>query len=69
MNRVLVTGGLGFIGSHTVDMLISKGYEVVVLDNLERQVHRGRRPKHRNPDARYIMGDIRYRKHWMKAPL
>ena len=41
MKRVLVTGGLGFIGSHTVDLLISKGYDVVVLDNLESQVHMG----------------------------
>ena len=32
--KVLVTGGAGYIGSHTVDMLIEQGYEVVVLDNL-----------------------------------
>ena len=32
--KVLVTGGLGFIGSHTVVELLDSGYEVVVVDNL-----------------------------------
>ena len=32
--RIFVTGGAGYIGSHTVDLLIEKGYEVTVLDNL-----------------------------------
>ncbi|MCX7823448.1 MAG: SDR family NAD(P)-dependent oxidoreductase [Syntrophobacterales bacterium] len=31
--RVLVTGGAGFIGSHIVDDLVKRGYEVAVLDN------------------------------------
>ncbi len=34
MARILVTGGIGYIGSHTVVELIEKGYEVVILDNL-----------------------------------
>lgn len=37
--RVLVTGGAGFIGSHVVDRLVARGDEVVVLDNLDPQVH------------------------------
>ena len=32
--RILVTGGAGFIGSHTVVELQQAGYDVVVLDNL-----------------------------------
>ena len=34
MNRILVTGGLGFIGSHTVVELQKAGFEVVIIDNL-----------------------------------
>ena len=34
MARVLVTGGTGYIGSHTVVELISAGYDVVIVDNL-----------------------------------
>ena len=33
-NTVLVTGGVGYIGSHTVLELLNAGYEVVVADNL-----------------------------------
>lgn len=34
MNKILVTGGAGFIGSHIVDLLISKGHNVAIIDNL-----------------------------------
>jgi UDP-glucose 4-epimerase len=34
MNRILVTGGLGFIGSHTVVELQQAGYDVLIIDNL-----------------------------------
>ena len=34
MQRILVTGGLGFIGSHTILLLIEKGYEILVVDSL-----------------------------------
>ena len=33
-NKVLITGGAGFIGSHIVDLLIENGYEIFVVDNL-----------------------------------
>ena len=36
--KVLVTGGLGFVGSHIVDYLLSGGYEVNVTDDLSSNV-------------------------------
>jgi dTDP-L-rhamnose 4-epimerase len=44
--KVLVTGGAGFIGSHTVDLLLDRGYDVRILDNLQAPVHQ----EHRWPD-------------------
>jgi len=67
MEKILVTGGLGFIGSHTVDRLIATGYHVRVLDNVEMQVHARSVPDYLNPEAEFFRGDIRFRKHWMKA--
>ena len=32
--KILVTGGLGYIGSHTIVKLIEKNYDVICLDNL-----------------------------------
>jgi dTDP-L-rhamnose 4-epimerase len=58
--RILVIGGVGFIGSHTVDALVERGYEVRVLDNLDSQVHAdGKPPAYMNPHAEYITGDVR----------
>ena len=34
MAKILVTGGTGYIGSHTAVELINEGYEVVIVDNL-----------------------------------
>jgi len=40
--EVLVTGGAGFVGSHTVLVLLQNGFQVVVLDNLVNAVSEGK---------------------------
>jgi dTDP-L-rhamnose 4-epimerase len=63
IENVLVTGGCGFIGSHTVDLLIEKGYNVIILDNLEPQVHgeKAKMPDYVNKSSTFIRGDVRDR--------
>jgi dTDP-L-rhamnose 4-epimerase len=56
--RVLVTGGAGFIGSHTVDRLIAQGHQVRILDSLEKPVHLKGKPAHLNPAAEFRLGDV-----------
>jgi len=53
--RVIVTGGLGFIGSHLVDILVVHGHEVLIIDNLSSGNF-----KNRNPHAKFIEMDIRH---------
>jgi len=58
--KVLITGGAGFIGSHTADALLAEGYEVRVLDSLEEPVHRGRKvPDYLDPRIEFVRGDVR----------
>jgi dTDP-L-rhamnose 4-epimerase len=70
--RVLVTGGAGFIGSHLVDALLQAGHAVRVFDSLEPQVHGGLREQGRWPDylardCEKIVGDVRDRAALKKA--
>lgn len=58
MKKVLVTGGAGFIGSHTVDLLIERGYDVRILDNLQSRVHPRGRPGYLHPSAEFIQGNV-----------
>lgn len=59
--RILVTGGAGFIGSHTSDRLLALGHDVVVLDALTRPVHRDGKAAYLSPGADFYQGDTRNR--------
>src|ERR671922_805254 len=54
MAKILVTGGAGFIGSNVVDLFVSHGYEVVVLDDLSTG-----HASNLNPAAKFYQMDIR----------
>lgn len=58
--RILITGGAGFVGSHLADALAVAGHEVVLFDNLEPQVHGVvERPGYLDPAHQLVQGDIR----------
>jgi dTDP-L-rhamnose 4-epimerase len=61
--KVLITGGAGFIGHHTANKLAGEGHKVRIIDNLNKQVHPD--PKESlsrlDPAVEFICGDIRDR--------
>ena len=71
MKNILITGGAGFIGSNLTVKLVSKGYNVTILDNLSKQIHG------KNQDstlynsikdkATFILGDVSNKSDWQKA--
>jgi dTDP-L-rhamnose 4-epimerase len=66
---VLITGGAGFIGSHTATELLRAGYRVRVMDNVCQPVHdgTGNWPDWLTPEAERVKGDVRNRSDWEKA--
>ncbi len=58
--KVLITGGAGFIGRHVANRLLEVGYDVRVLDSLIEQVHGGHADASHLPAAvEFIKGDVR----------
>lgn len=73
MKNILITGGAGFIGSNLSLKLISKGYNITVLDNLSEQIH-GSKPENDSPlyqsikgKVNFIKGTVTAKKDWRKA--
>lgn len=72
-DRILITGGAGFIGSNIALKLLDKGYSVTVLDNLSPQIH-GNDPERTSPlfrsikdKVQFIRGSVTNRADWIRA--
>lgn len=66
--KVLITGGAGFIGSHTADALAKKGFKIRILDNLEPPVHNYHWPDYvLNKGYELIRGNVGDKKTLKKA--
>lgn len=59
--KALVTGGAGFIGSHLVDLLLSKGHSVLALDNLCGGWMKNLKEAQKSPRFQFVQADIRNR--------
>jgi dTDP-L-rhamnose 4-epimerase len=73
MKRVLITGGAGFIGTNLALLLLNKGYEVTILDNLSPQIH-GDDAENTSPlfltikgKVNFIKGTVTSKADWEKA--
>jgi len=65
--RVLITGGAGFVGSHTADALLAAGHQVRILDNLTSQVHHNGQFSYIPKGAEFMRGDMRNQSQVEKA--
>src|SRR2546430_14679462 len=63
--KVLITGGAGFIGQRTGQLLLKQGHQVGILDNLSPPAHDG--PPALPAGIELIEGDVRRREDWVKA--
>ena len=73
MKNILISGGSGFIGSNLALKLITKGYNVSVLDNLSPQIH-GENPENTSQlyisikdKVTFIKGSVTSSEDWQKA--
>ncbi len=65
--NILITGGAGFIGSHTADALVEAGHRVRIVDSLDKTVHPTGLPGYIHPEVEFILGDVRDKGVWQKA--
>lgn len=68
-SKILITGGLGYIGSHSCVALVAAGYEIVILDNNSTSKPRAlnQLAKVLNFSPKFVLGDIRDRAHLDKV--
>lgn len=59
MQKILITGGAGFIGSNLTEYFLNKGYKVTCLDNFATGHRHNIEPFLENPNYKLIEGDIR----------
>jgi len=71
MKNILITGGAGFIGSNLTKKLVSKGYNVTILDNLSKQIHGENQDSELYNSIKdistFILGDVCNKSDWNKA--
>src|SRR5258706_3619128 len=58
MQKVLITGGAGFIGSHLCEVLLNKGYKIICLDNLLTGSKKNIEPLLENSNFEFIEADV-----------
>ena len=71
MKNILITGGAGFIGSNLTKKLVSKGYNVTILDNLSKQIHGENQDSELYQSIKdistFILGDVCNESDWIKT--
>ena len=71
MKNILITGGAGFIGSKLTKKLVSKGYNVTILDNLSKQIHGENQDSESYKSIKdistFIFGDVCNKSDWIQS--